>query len=266
MTEKIDLQGSTAMTLANKVARICKPLQVLGITHFQYMRKFVGGNRFILCDYPRLMQYFYEECFYPLTWYDHNKPLVQQSSHFEFWPISALYNSKEQNDLDHNVQTLFGISQSVTYLEKTLHFLEVFRFFSNDKIIYQIDSDRLFRFIYYFRESMQRFIVQAKKESIFVPIVEDPALDKKTVENEVNFAELMPINRYYLPESKNYITLRERDCLYWCAQGKSSEEISIILGISKRTVENNLQKIKEKLNCCKQTQLARIASKMSLID
>lgn len=263
--QKIDIRNSSALTLANKVAGVCKPLRILGVSNFQYMRKFVGGNRFILCDSPRLMQYIYEEGFYPLTWYEHNKPIVHQESHFEFWPIQALFNNKEQNDLDNNLKRLFNISQSVTYLEKNLNFLEVFRFFSNDKNIYHINQTTLVHFIYYFREKMQKFIAQAKQESFFVP-EEKSFFDNKFVENENNCVQCMPINRYYFPENTNYITIRERDCLYWCAQGKSSEEISLILGISKRTVENNIQKIKEKLNCCKQTQLARAALKLSLIN
>lgn len=35
--------------------------------------------------------------------------------------------------------------------------------------------------------------------------------------------------------------------------------MAIIFGISKKTVENSVHKIKEKLNCYKQSQLAAIA-------
>lgn len=96
MVEKIDLQGSSAITMANQVAKICAPLQNLNIFGFQYMRRFLDGSRYILCDCPKLMKYFYEECFYPLTWYDNDIPISTYRSGIEFWPINSLYNTLKQ--------------------------------------------------------------------------------------------------------------------------------------------------------------------------
>jgi DNA-binding CsgD family transcriptional regulator len=73
--------------------------------------------------------------------------------------------------------------------------------------------------------------------------------------------------KYSLKESLDSLYLiREKDCLYWCIQGKTSDEISTILGISKRTVENNIKNIKEKLNCDKQVQLAVTAMKAGIFS
>ncbi|HEV2614170.1 MAG TPA: helix-turn-helix transcriptional regulator [Gammaproteobacteria bacterium] len=42
---------------------------------------------------------------------------------------------------------------------------------------------------------------------------------------------------------------KEISCLYWAAQGKSSEETAILLHLSKNTVETYRKRIKTKLNC-----------------
>ena len=132
MVYKIDLQGSTAITLTNKVAKICAPLRNLNISGFQYMRRFPDGSRYILCNCPELMRYFYEECFYPLTWYDNEKPIATYQSGIELWPINSLYNTSEQESLAVSMRQLFNVTQSITFLEKHRKYLEVVRFFSND--------------------------------------------------------------------------------------------------------------------------------------
>jgi len=43
------------------------------------------------------------------------------------------------------------------------------------------------------------------------------------------------------------LSRRERECLYWCAQGKSYWETSVILGISERTVNHHMKMVRKKL-------------------
>lgn len=62
-----------------------------------------------------------------------------------------------------------------------------------------------------------------------------------------------------------HLTERESECLQWVIQGKTSDEIAIILSISRRTVEMHLNRVKEKFNCHKLTQLVYLAAKEGLI-
>ncbi|MBS0349884.1 MAG: hypothetical protein JSR33_01625 [Proteobacteria bacterium] len=172
------------------------------------------------------MKYFYEEYFYPLTWYDNDKPISTYQSGIEFWPINSLYNTPEQESLDANLRKLFNITHSVTYLEKNDNFLEIFRFFSDNNQIYLLDLKILWHFIFYFKE--HRFI------------------------------KSIPVKRYYLKGKLNnvYLTHHEREYLHWYIQGKTCEEIAIIFGVSKKTIENTIYKIKQKLRCYKQLLLS----------
>lgn len=44
MIEKIDLQGSTAIIMANKIAKICLPLRNINISEFQYLNYTPAGS------------------------------------------------------------------------------------------------------------------------------------------------------------------------------------------------------------------------------
>jgi DNA-binding NarL/FixJ family response regulator len=48
-------------------------------------------------------------------------------------------------------------------------------------------------------------------------------------------------------------------------KGKTAEEISLLLSISKKTVERRLDNIKHKLNCYKQSQLTKVAIELGIL-
>lgn len=49
------------------------------------------------------------------------------------------------------------------------------------------------------------------------------------------------------PASRPSLSRREREVLAWLREGKNSEEIAVILGLSKRTIEKHLQNVYRKL-------------------
>lgn len=50
-------------------------------------------------------------------------------------------------------------------------------------------------------------------------------------------------------EDIHKLSVRHKECLKWLIRGKSSVDIGLILGISKRTVEKHIATLKEKLGC-----------------
>ena len=50
------------------------------------------------------------------------------------------------------------------------------------------------------------------------------------------------------------LSVRERDCLQWAAAGKSDWDISLILGISRHTVDAHMRKAMRKLDSVSRTQ------------
>ena len=60
------------------------------------------------------------------------------------------------------------------------------------------------------------------------------------------------------------LTNRERECLYWCAQGKSYWETAVILGIAERTVNHHMKMVRDKLGVQTNAQAVSIASSRGL--
>ncbi|WP_352463345.1 helix-turn-helix transcriptional regulator [Mesorhizobium sp. M0062] len=52
------------------------------------------------------------------------------------------------------------------------------------------------------------------------------------------------------------LSLREKECILWTAQGKSSWEIGVILGISKYTVDFHIKNVMRKFNATSRTAAA----------
>lgn len=61
------------------------------------------------------------------------------------------------------------------------------------------------------------------------------------------------------------LTTRERECLLWCAEGKTHAEIAGILGISARTVRYFLDTARAKLNCQNTVQTVVCAMQRGLL-
>jgi DNA-binding CsgD family transcriptional regulator len=62
------------------------------------------------------------------------------------------------------------------------------------------------------------------------------------------------------------ITARERECLRWCAEGKTSEEIGIILSLSTHTVNHYLISATKKLNAVNRMHAITIAIRHGILD
>jgi len=62
------------------------------------------------------------------------------------------------------------------------------------------------------------------------------------------------------------LSSREKEVLNWLKQGKSSWDMSVILGISKRTVDFHVYNIIEKLGATNRTQAVAVATRLGLIE
>lgn len=60
---------------------------------------------------------------------------------------------------------------------------------------------------------------------------------------------------YQLAREQDELTKRELECLFFLLRGKTAAQIANFLFLSKRTVENHIVNIKQKLNCTKKSEL-----------
>lgn len=66
--------------------------------------------------------------------------------------------------------------------------------------------------------------------------------------------------------NKTTLSSREIEVLDWIKRGKSSWDISVILGCSKRVVDFHVANIKVKLDVVSRAQAVAVALKMGLIE
>lgn len=80
----------------------------------------------------------------------------------------------------------------------------------------------------------------------------------------------MGFQRFLLPDlQRNYevsLTGKELEVIKWCAEGKTSVEIGIILSMSERTVNFHTANIIKKLNVSNKTAAAIRAVQIGLIS
>lgn len=84
-----------------------------------------------------------------------------------------------------------------------------------------------------FFDQLLQFYANDKSELKYSRFFQDPAFRKKLIRGEI---------KEIIPNFKE----RELQCLYWSRMGKTAEEISIILRLSKTTIRGYLEEIREK--------------------
>jgi len=96
---------------------------------------------------------------------------------------------------------------------------------------------------------------------------------KPNIRNEMILKYIIPhfhqaLNRNFKKPNKKDIVLssRQKEVLNWIKEGKSTWDISVILGISERTVKFHADTIMQKLNVVNRAQAVAVAFEQGLID
>lgn len=79
---------------------------------------------------------------------------------------------------------------------------------------------------------------------------------------QVNSVETAQAEQKFSCQAK--VSRREKECLYYLAQGMTAKEIARVLSLSPRTIEFYIENMKKKFNCSNRIEL--IAKAFSLID
>lgn len=239
---------------------LCQPLLQYGVNYFLYVKRYVDGSQLEISSHPNWSEYYYKHEFYNIGPFKNIRRIYDSGKHFWFDRGDAfekMYSVARES---------FNIDNGYTIVKKYSDCNEFFHFAGKAKNTGLINfylnyNDVLERFILYFKDKYGDVINVAEKNKFIIQYHEEQKenteLNSHTRFQLLEIAKTMPINRYFLCEHRNtYLTSREVECVKWYITGKSAEEIAIILNISKRTVETHLEKVKKKLNCYKQSQLA----------
>lgn len=262
------LNDHIAITSCYEVTEMCKPLEQLNIDVFIYGRQYKDNTRIFLSNNAKWNAH-YIDGFYKLSYLEtyqfetHVQNDVLLSAHM--YPNNAGFR---------DANTVIGMQHGIAMPTLYPDYKEFIYFASNNNepIIFNYylhHLDLLKKFIAYFREQARDLIIQSEKHKLIIPqeyLNQNTSFDfsKHLLSKDQEQEFLSAI------ESDNYnaypLTPREIECFYWMIQGKSAEEIGIIIGISRRTVEKYIESMKVKYNCAKVTQLIYQLTKRGLIN
>ena len=117
-------------------------------------------------------------------------------------------------------------------------------------------------------EELETFFVLCSREPLPAPVLGllTPLLHaawRRVMAQELQLAQGQTTQA---STSAQGVTVRERQVLAWMRQGKSNQEIGLLLGISALTVKNHVQKILRKLSASNRAQAVAQAMSLQLLN
>jgi DNA-binding CsgD family transcriptional regulator len=247
-----------AMSEISKMKEFCQPLNHLGIDFFLYSQRCNDRDYLHLTNCPEWLKMFFEERLYLHCTF--HQPTMSYDMGNVLWE-----NVSSQYMLYEHIQQNFNINNVLTRIQPYEHCQEFFSFGAkqgsqNVMNIYINHFDLLQRFILSFKDKYYDSIEKEFNKRVVIPcqMLQNDMTKKKSTETLESFYHLANLQRYYIGHQciKAYLTRREIECLQWYIEGKTTCEIGIILGLSRRTVETHIQRIKEKTSCYSRSQLS----------
>jgi DNA-binding CsgD family transcriptional regulator len=279
MSSVYNLYSNQVRKYHNRIKDICAPLQeYLNISYVSYQKVDSNGNYTILANRPDYLEYFFEERIY-----NYDPYLIDTSNYnnglFRFLVIPEFVNQEDKGTIGvilDKCQKNFNFYQSILLTLKNNDYYETFCFATGDRnknTIFRFANEmNLFQqFISYFKKNTSAIIneidelkislKQIKGEDFFEGYKEiaQNRVDKPTYDSI--FQQISPRD-FQICKKLEQLTPKEKQCLSFLLKGKTAYETSVILGVSKRTIEAHHNNIKTKLGLdINKTEIAYLIGK-----
>lgn len=267
----IDLDSHIAFRNYQIVEKKCRVLfNKTPIQYFCYQRLYSDGSYTFLPSHIDLGNYFYKDGVYIDTWL-FNVSFSDLKSGIFFWDIAKLFSNPRQCDINHTIKQQLKLGYGVEIVEKSHNYCDFYTFASNTPEIYFFSIRILRQFIYYFRQECMRLLSHSIEEKII--------FDKRNVQDkiilpisniDIHLSDIeeyeFDLNKIYLYGEYKNTSLTKKEIFYlkYLLRGFSAKRIALNLGISFRTVQNNIERIKFKLGCSTIIEAVAIAIKNHL--
>lgn len=251
-----------AITSAEDVKQICKPLLSKDIKHFTYLRLFKDGTHQLLCTHPDWVRscYLYH---YTHTAF-HQDPRHYQTG-YELWT-----NLKDQTMIT-IAKEQFNIAHGIALIKRIGDDCELFHFATSrdkpDIVNFYINNLYfLENFVLYFREHARHLIKKSMADRKILPQWGVSNAERINFNASFISENLIqnpsPIKRYYInSHNDEYVTPTELKCVNLLANGLSIKRIAKTLTVSPRTVESHFNVLRKRLNCDSRSQLLAVIIK-----
>lgn len=238
------------------------------IHYYNYVRIFHDGSRISLTNNKAWATYIF-------TYHEQHKFLFEEClpergySQYAIWDNdkkhrddSLLKIAREQYNIDHGltITTAYEGYVELQYFGTSKENDSINHFYLNN-------LDFINSFSAFFREKASHIIRKAEKEKIFLKEHMPFWLDKKNkldkIRRNQHFNEVFnyQVERYYLSGKYKhvYLTVREAQCLTAIIDGLTAKECARIFDISPKTVQIHIEKVKQKMNCHRRSELVTYA-------
>lgn len=266
MIDKI-LKSHPSFHFAQEIADICRPLHLLDIHYFAHVNIDSKKQFSAISSDPFFAEHYLKNHYYNADIHMADKNLGNQV----LWDFVQL---RGQSLKMHSEAREFGIKHTFTLIQKNnQNGTDYYHFASqvSDNSInqrYWVNQDLLKIFILHFKEKVtqSKYLSNAyhlkikTSQNLSSYIVDEKTIVTPDMKSEfikkINWKKTEAAHFFILdPQLSQMLTQREQECLYFYVLGKSPKEMSAILFISKRTIEQYLENIKIKLNVRTKSEL-----------
>jgi|GEM_PF-4027328 len=235
---------------------ICKPLGKLGISYFNFVRYYQDGTHIKLSNQSVCAKHYHKhqvpDFEGTLLWSNINKhPLFYEIAEFREVDNGTLIVLKFG---DVTERYFFGSTQSN----------------GKTNYSYMYHLDLLKRFIFYFKEIAKPLIKQAEKTKVMASSQGIVTAERYILcQNKINeFISQTKFNKICIRVNTQdvYVNLNEAKILTLMKNGYTAKEISLAIGLTRKTVEIYRDKLKIKLDLFSRSGLLSIAHANSLLS
>lgn len=235
------------LDISHNVKEICLPFfKKFELDHFNYIYKDNNGKVTYLCSNHKWLEHYLSKSYFKVGAFENKSNLSNHKY--------ILWNGLDKNDpILIDSKELIGVEYGITIIKKEKEGYEYYNLgkkTNNPTIIntYINNIQNYENFILEFQEKASNTLKIAKKL-------------KFSIDNESLIAQDRLYRRYF---GDIYLTNRELQCVNYLIRGKTAEEISIILNISKRTIETHIENLKRKFNCYNQFSLGYLIGQLGI--
>ncbi len=247
-----DVKKELAWSYVKEVREICQPLfDTLNINYFDYSRFYPDNKAFGLFTDPDYVNFFRNH----ETYKSGPKNILLPGKHLWLSYIDAQFLSEAREYFHHD--------HGLTILTEYPQYHEVCNFATstqNKKIldIYLNNTDFIHRFIGYFKDKANHIIRRCLERPVIVASETEP---KQIHDDQLDqvMHELF-LNRTYHADLAGQllkVSQREAQCISGILKGKTNKVIASELGLSPRTIEAHLDRVKDKMQACSKIELIK---------
>lgn len=247
------------------IQRLYRPLELLGIDYVAYQAIKADGTCHLAINRVDFGEFYLENKIYEFD------PFLRHPCHSQSGLLIADYVPHQQyNRYIRQARKSFAFDVIFTLIEKQPGLVEFFCFAAKKQNPYQLyhylSEIKLFKqYAKYFLQESNPMLQEMQLEPTeLLPLLGDK-FNQSSFHWQADFASKKQEFLKLISTNKTpHLTQREKECLLSLAEGHTAKQTALSLNISYRTVEQFIDKLKQKFHCQHKRELIKVARQLQL--